>query len=145
MANRDEIISRQAARGLLGRRIECLLEPRDKVIRLLGQSEFGVGEIALVLPAGRIINQVGKRHMPSTLRQIDVTRPQAIADGHGETEFPGPTIDGGVRLVQGRVKLPGDKRRGGLRGQGLQRAVVELLDQIEPFENSVTPGLTLEG
>ena len=112
VANRDEIISRQAARGLLGRRIECLLEPRDKVIRLLGQSEFGVGEIALVLPAGRIINQVGKRHMPSTLRQIDVARPQAIADGHGETEFPGPTIDGGVRLVQGRVKLPGDKRRG---------------------------------
>ena len=67
---------------------------REKVIRLLGQSEFGVGEISLVLPTGRIINQVGKRHMPSTFRQIDVAGPQAIADGHGETEFPGPTIDG---------------------------------------------------
>ena len=83
--------------------------------------------------------------MTSTLRQIDVAGPQAIADGHGETEFPGTTIYGGVRLVQCRVKLPGDKRRGGMRGQGLQRSFVELLDQIEPLENGVTPGLTLEG
>ena len=92
MSNRDKIIARQAALCPLGRLIECVLEPRDKVIRLLGEIEFGVGEVALLWPAAGILNQVGKRHMTTTLRQVDVAGPQAIADGHGETEFPGATI-----------------------------------------------------
>src|SRR5712691_7131933 len=96
--------------------------------------EFGVGEVALLLPAAGIINQVGKRHMTSTLRQIDVAGPQAISDSDGETEFPGATISCGVRLVQCRVILAWDKRRGGMRGQGFQRSFVELLHQIEPLE-----------
>src|SRR6266545_1947981 len=98
----------------LGCRIEFLVQTCDKVVGLLRERKFGIGQVALLRPTCRVVDQVRKGHMTSALREIDVAGAEAIADGYSQPQFPGATLQRRVRLVQRCPKSSWDKSRRGM-------------------------------
>lgn len=86
-----------------------------------------------------------KGHRTAALREVDVAGSETIADGHGQPTFPGATIERRGSLGQRRPQPSWDKRRRGMRGQGLEGPGVALSDEGESRGAGAAPWLTLEG
>jgi hypothetical protein len=54
--------------------IKGVLETGAEIIRRRGQLELSIGIRPLMLPSHGIIDQMGKGYMPTTFRQIEISR-----------------------------------------------------------------------
>jgi hypothetical protein len=62
----------QSTFRLVGHDIECLLETGEKVLWGLGELQLSVGVLPFRRPAGRIVDQMRKGHVPSAGGKIHV-------------------------------------------------------------------------
>ena len=73
LPNSGKGIAREPTGSPVGHLIECLLEPRHKILGCCGQLQVGVGRLTFLRPPGRIIDQIRKGDVPPTRGEEDVT------------------------------------------------------------------------
>jgi hypothetical protein len=73
-ANGREVVGGEALRCLSRGRIKGVLETGAEIVGRRWQLELSVGIRPLVLPPHGIIDQMGKGYMPTTFRQIEISR-----------------------------------------------------------------------